>query len=432
MILNDLVAKMDAPDQHGFIYPDYGRFCFSGIPGTVSQALGVRPWRPGLPAEATTAAEPRKGYRTVVLLLVDGLGYDVWLRNADDGGAIAALGRNGSVAPITAVFPSTTAAALSTLSTGQMPIEHGLLEWLLYMEELDETIETLPFRPVGVRGQDVLMASGADPKVLLDAEPVYERLGHEGISSYTLLDEEIAGSEYSRLVNKGSATIGYSGMLGMIDAMAKTIEKAKGRTFIYAYYGGLDSAAHDQGPDSSMAATELTILSSALNGMLFRRLSREAADDTLFMLASDHGQIQIDPERTMYLNSDRTLASALRKGRRGKAIPPVGGPRDLMLHVSNENVDRVREHLARTLADRALVMSTKEAERKGMFGPGDAGDRYRRRVGDLLVLTKGAETVWYEHLPGRRMEMRGIHGGLSRKEMLVPFAVAEMKRLRGG
>lgn len=430
MILQDLMEKRRVPDEHGFIKPDYGGLCFSGIPGTVAKALGVRPWRSGLPMAAIPGADKGRKYGKVVLLLVDGLGFDVWMRNSNDGGAIGALGRNGSVAPITAVFPSTTAAALSTLSTGLTPQEHGLLEWVLYMEEIDATIETLPFRPVGVRGHDLMLAAGADPKVLLDAETTYERLAREGVASYTLLEDDIADSAYSKLVNRGSTTVGYSGMLGMLDTMAKTIEKVRGSTLVYAYYGGLDSAAHDQGPDSPMAATELTILSAALNGMLFRKLSSKAAEDTLFILASDHGQVQIEPERTTYLNGDRTLMSALRKGRDGKVIPPVGGPRDLFLHVKDERVEEVRRHLERSLAGRAAVTTTMEAQEQGIFGSGEAGERFLKRAGSLMVLPKGSETVWYEHVPGRRMEMRGIHGGLSEKEMLVPLAVAEMARLR--
>ncbi len=431
MILQDLMGERRAPDENGFVRPDYGGLCFSGIPGTVAEALGARPWRNGLPRAAVQGMEEGRRYGRVALLLVDGLGFDVWLRNSNDGGAIGALSRKGSVAPITAVFPSTTAAALSTLSTGLTPQEHGLLEWVMYMEELDTTIETLPFRPIGVRGHDLMLATGADPKVLLDAETTYERLAREGVTSYTLLEDDIAGSAYSVLVNKGSTTVGYSGMLGMLDTMAKVLEKARGSTLVYAYYGGLDSAAHDQGPDSPMAATELTILSAALNGMLFRKLSTKAAEDTLFILASDHGQVQIEPERTTYLNGDRALMSALREGRDGRMIPPVGGPRDLFLHVKEEKVEETRRHLERSLAGRAAVTTTREAQEQGLFGAGEAGERFRRRAGSLMVLPKGSETVWYEHAPGRRMEMRGIHGGLSEKEMLVPLAVAEMAQLRG-
>lgn len=432
MILRELADRIGRTDEHGFVKPDYGGLCFSGIHETIAEALGARPMGKGIPKEGVPTMETGRAYSKVVVLLVDGLGYDVWLRNSNDGGAIGALSRRGAVAPITAVFPSTTAAALSTLSTGLMPLEHGLLEWLLYMEEFDATIETLPFRPVGTRGQDVMLAAGVDPKVLLDAETIYERLAREDVTSYTLLDGDIAGSAYSRLVNRGSATVGYSGMLGMLDTMVKTLEGAKGRTLVYAYYGGLDGVAHDQGPDSGMAAAELTMLSAALNGMLFRKLSPKAAEDTLFILASDHGQVQVEPERTTYLNSDRTLMSSMRKGRDGKTIPPVGGPRDIFLHVRDDKVEEAQEHLRRSLGGRAVVMTAGVAAENGLFGPGEAGERFRRRVGSLLVLPKGSETVWYEHVPGKRMELRGIHGGLSAKEMLVPLAVAEMKRLGKG
>lgn len=432
MILNDLVEKIGRADENGFVRPDYGGLCFSGIPGTVNEAFGIRTGGRGLPKESVPAMAAGGRYDKVVLLLADGFGYDAWLRNSQDGGAIGALSRAGSVAPITAVFPSTTAAALSTLSTGLTPQEHGLFEWLLYMEEIDATIETLPFRLVGTRGRDTMLEKGADPKILLDAETIYERLGREGIESHTLLDQGIARSVYSGLVNRGSTTTGYMGMIGMAETLLRTIESAKGSTMIYAYYGGYDDAAHDQGPDSGLAMSELTKLSVVLKRFLFDRLSPKAADGTLFILASDHGQIPIDPSRTTYLDDDRRLTGVLRKGKDGETIPPVGGPRDLFLHVGRDHVDETVDHFARSLGDKAIAMTTEEARKKGMFGTGEASKRFVQRAGTVLMLPKGDETVWYQHVPGRRMEFRGIHGGLSKREMLVPLVVAEMKALAKG
>ena len=77
-------------------------------------------------------------------------------------------------------------------------------------------------------------------------------------------------------------------------------------------------------------------------------------------------------------------------------------------------------------------MTTEEARKKGMFGTGEATKRFVQRAGTVLMLPKGDETVWYQHVPGRRMEFRGIHGGLSKREMLVPLVVAEMKALAKG
>jgi hypothetical protein len=57
---------------------------------------------------------------------------------------------------------------------------------------------------------------------------------------------------------------------------------------------------------------------------------------------------------------------------------------------------------------------------EGVFGA--AGPRLRERIGDVVVLPRPGESVWWRE-PGRfDMHFRGHHGGLSADEMLIPVA----------
>ena len=61
---------------------------------------------------------------------------------------------------------------------------------------------------------------------------------------------------------------------------------------------------------------------------------------------------------------------------------------------------------------------------------GVASEGFFERTGNLLILPYGNETIWFENPEGRRLSYLGQHGGLNKQEMLVPFAVANLGKLR--
>jgi len=76
------------------------------------------------------------------------------------------LAEKGLYNPIRSVFPSTTAAAISTINSGLSPIEHGLQEWYLYFQELNAILESLPFEPVFKEDLSKLKSARLDIKRL--------------------------------------------------------------------------------------------------------------------------------------------------------------------------------------------------------------------------------------------------------------------------
>ena len=81
--------------------------------------------RAGAPARRRPAwlPEPIAGARAVVLLVLDGLGWDALGAHADRMPNLAAMAGG----PVTTVVPSTTAAALTSITTGLAPSVHGVI-----------------------------------------------------------------------------------------------------------------------------------------------------------------------------------------------------------------------------------------------------------------------------------------------------------------
>ena len=87
--------------------------------------------------------------KKVVLFLIDGFGYKQWLNYADKYEFLKRFTKKGVVTPITTVFPSTTAAALTTINSGLTPQEHGLPEWWVYFDEIGKM--TIGSKSTGAR-----------------------------------------------------------------------------------------------------------------------------------------------------------------------------------------------------------------------------------------------------------------------------------------
>ena len=108
-----------------FVKPDYDGYCLSNIMPTVAQSLGSGYVHHGLPGDIRSRSGIGEEADIVLFFLVDGFGYRSWT-DAHKEPFVDLVNRNGFVCPLTSVFPSTTAAALTTVSTGLLPSDPHL------------------------------------------------------------------------------------------------------------------------------------------------------------------------------------------------------------------------------------------------------------------------------------------------------------------
>ncbi|WP_179233623.1 alkaline phosphatase family protein [Halorubrum ezzemoulense] len=124
----------DRQQRDGYLFPAYEDYCFGNVPDTVRSVLDAG-GRRALPSDVFDGVET--DVDTVVLLLVDGFGLDGWKRHRPRCGLLDRLTEAGTVTPLTSVYPSETAAAITTLETGRLPCEHGYVGWNVYDPRLD-------------------------------------------------------------------------------------------------------------------------------------------------------------------------------------------------------------------------------------------------------------------------------------------------------
>jgi len=412
-------------EREGLMKPDYEGYCLSNVTPSILSLFGVEAGRPRLPSDAFGSTES-SGVDNVVLFLLDGMGQREWARHKQ--GFIGRMNERGSVAEITSVFPSTTAAALTSLSTGLTPQEHGLPEWFVYLKEVDMIIATLPFSPMGYPGRDSLLGR-VSPSVLFDGSTLHSRLRREGIPVVSFINRQIASGAYHGKSQRGNRVVPYVSSSDLSVSLRREVEEARRPTYFYVYWSMVDNIEHKYGPNSDESTVEAASFSFAMKAGFLNRLDRKTAKRTLLLVSADHGQVNVDPGRTKYLNNYRKLVASFARSAAGNPILPSGSARDVFLHVREDGLDSVYDYLADKLSRFARVLKTSEAISEGLFGINKPSKKFLERAGNILILPRGKELVWYRFKDVPPLDLRGHHGGLHPDELLIPFGSARASAL---
>lgn len=420
----DLIKKQSSDGD--FIYPFYKGNCISNIPGTILDLFGIKAERK-LPIDHFTDVG---NVNKVVLLVLDGFGYSQFLHYYKDTEFLSDLAEKGNVFPLTSVFPSQTTNALTTLNTGLTPQEHGLFEYYLYLKEVDSIVSTLSFNPLGSKILNELVDKGFEPKLLYDGSTLQNKLRSEGVKTFVHIYTGYAYSNYSRIIFDGSTIVPNLKSSDLVVNLRKTLEKEKDSAYFFVHLSNLDTISHEYGPESIEYGTELSIISYILNRELVEKIDCKTAKETLFLVTSDHGGVDINPQNTTYINEFPEVVENFKIGRNGKQIFPTGSARDVFLHIKEEKLAETIDLLNQKIGGKARILETNEAVNKGMFGLGDINKNFLDRAGNCLILPYDNETIWFEHTKGRRLSLLGHHGGLNEKEMLVPLAVTNLNNLK--
>ena len=408
-----------------WVMPSYDGGGIANIGPSILRHFGVPdledvPALPGLSAKLLPPAL-LEGVRTIVLLVIDALGYDQLTERLGDGSCprLSARLANQSVilSSLTSVFPSTTAAALTTLHTASAPAQHGMLGFSLFLPEAGEVANMLEFKPMSGHG-----SLGITPQGFLPLPTLYHRLAAAGVASHGIIPADLVRSPLSRMFTGGSAVRPCVTSTDMCVAIRHLVEASKEPTFIFAYWPHVDTIAHYYGPQSAEHGAEVAALDSIIDRELWSKLNRP---DTLTVIIADHGQMTTNERHTAFLHQHPVLLKPL-------SCPPAGERRVPYLHVPEQHVERVRRYIAMVMDGAATIISGDDAFARGLFGLAPAWAHARGRVGDLIMLANGDWQLPYLYLPEEREHpwqhlSIGAHGGLTSAEMRVPLLV-----MRGG
>jgi hypothetical protein len=400
-----------------FISPAYDGLSLLNIPSSLAGWLGAPP----LPHPALNLPgldDMAEGVDQIVMILVDALGFDQFLTWMDDAASpFRTLINQGLLAPLTSVVPSTTSAALTTLWTGRSPIEHGILGYELYLKEFGLVANMITHNPVSIPGSGLLYQAGMDPADFLPVPTLGQHLLPASIECHGFLHTSIAHSGLSRMHYKDVQRHTFSGLADLWISVRQLLQSPlSGKRLVWVYYGGVDYYSHRYGPGSEQARSGFALLAQSLQAGLLDELHRQNLPRTLFLMLSDHGQVDSTPNALYDLKQHANFTRRL-------VLPPTGESRLAYLYPRPGQTAAVDEYIHKTWPNQFTSFSASYLADKGLFGPGQMHPMAASRLGDSTFIARGEAYLWW---PEKENDMYGRHGGLSEAEMLVPLLASRL------
>ncbi len=357
------------------LVPDYAGGCLNNL---VPALLG--PGRSSnLPA---WFPEPAREARQTVLLVLDGLGWHQL--QARQALAPVLVGMAGGA--IDAVAPTTTATALTSITTGLTPGEHGVVGYRMAIH--GEVLNVLRWSTPGGDARRRLMPGQVQPirPFLGSSVPV---VGKAELATSGFTEAHLAGVRHLPWRLSSSLPVEVRRLV------------AAGEPFVFAYYDGIDKIAHERGLgehyDAELRATD----------RLVADLLAALPNDVVLLVTADHGQVEVPEVLPLAPEAVRLSRLLSGEGRFRWLHARPGAAADVLAAATSAH------------ADRAWVVPVQQVVDEGWLGP-RLSDQVRARLGDVAVVARDA--VSFDD-PADTGPIRLIcrHGSLTAAEVRVPL-----------
>lgn len=341
-------------------------------------------------------------YDKIVHIIVDGLGYDYL---AEYGTATFLY--QHLAGKITSVFPTTTAAALTTFASGLAPGEHGITGWYMHLEgnHITKPAVILPFVE---RGSGIsLLNYGLKPENIFPADRIsIKQPGFRGV-----LPAEYQNSVYNNFILEKSANSYYKSIDEFFMQMTDLIKDNK-KGYIYGYLPHFDDVFHHNGEKS----TKLHELLNYLDKNIEKLISAKHNPKTLFVINSDHGLLDNSINQSLNLHNYPKIAETL-------SFPLCGESRMAYCFVKPEFKPDFKKIVNTELGGVCDVLSFQEAVDQQLFGLKQDHPYLAERTGDFLIMMHEG-WVLKDFLDKEEIKFNPAnHGGLSSKELFIPLIV---------
>ncbi|MDQ3946918.1 MAG: alkaline phosphatase family protein [Actinomycetota bacterium] len=377
----------------GLLPPPYGRRTLAEVVPSLLAALGAEEFDNAL--RITPA-------RSVCLLVVDGLGWQLLRDHAADAPFLAWLMPRAE--PLVAGFPATTATSLASLGTGLPPGLHGIVGYS-FLVPGSGLINAVTWRAhVIIDPPD--LREVVVPEQLQPAPTVLERAQEAGIAVILATPRYQEHSGLTRAVLRGGR---FQPVRALGDLAATALSNGTG-AFCYAYQGDLDMLGHRYGPGSLPWRLQLRQIDQ-----LAASIAERLAPGALLAVTADHGMVTVAEADRVDWDGEPTLRDG---------VDLIGGEaRVRHLYAKPGAADDVVSRWRVRLGDRALIVTREEAIAAGWFGPAVA-DHVRDRIGDVIVAAADSTGVVCRAAEPFESRLVGHHGSFTADEQLVPFLLA--------
>lgn len=365
------------------VSPEYGSGSLGDVMPSALAAMGVEGWSNllDLPSAAS-----------YVVLLVDGLGWNLLRRHGSEAPYLSSLAVHGRA--ITSGVPSTTATSLTSLGTGVPPGTHGVVGFTSRVPGTGRLLDALKWD------------SRVDPLQWQPHPTVFERAARAGVPVSVVSKRMFETSGLTRAGQRGAS---YRGADLLGEKISTTVSAAGvPGSLTYVYDADLDSTGHRHGCESWAWRYQLATVDG-----LVKTLRSALPSEAGLVIVADHGMVDIAMERRVDVDQETGL-------RRGVGL--MGGEaRFRHLYCESGAVGDVVARWRDRVGDSAIVLVRDDAIGRGWFGP--VAPSVQPRLGDVIVASVGDMAVVASEQFRHETRLVGLHGSVSSDEMLVPLLV---------
>jgi hypothetical protein len=373
--------------------PLYGSRTLAELVPSLLSSLGVAGFANPLALEPAARA---------CLLLVDGLGWELLRAHQDAAPFLNSLAGE----PLTAGFPATTAASISSLATGLAPGEHGMVGYTMALPGYDRAFNTLTWSLYGL-GPRVGLLEEVVPEAFQPLPTLAERAAAAGVPIHYFGPAFHQGSGLTRAVGRGQRFHPAESLEAIREAALRRLDAP--RAFVHAYHPRLDTAGHVEGVASEVWRDELVAVDQAV-----RTLAEALPAGTVLVVTGDHGMVDLRPNERIDLADHPELAAGV--------TLLAGEARARYIRSAPGAAADVVSAWRSIVGDRMWVWTREEAIATGIFGPW-VSDQARGRIGDVVAAAYGRVGIVQRDVDPAQARLNGHHGSLTPAEQLVPMLV---------
>lgn len=329
------------------------------------------------------------------LVLIDGLGKNAIDQFAQKRNFVTGF---EYVRTLSATFPSTTAASLTTLGTGLPVGKHGMVGYTMRVPNSGN-----PERILNALKWD----ERVDPEFWQPNLTLFERASNSGIAVSHIAAARYENSGFTRAALRGA---NYRKANTIAEQITATAEALKGsNSFSYVYINDVDEASHAHGLGSEKFLNALDKVEALISGLI-----KELPSGVRIWITSDHGMINKKEYVVIGKNNDLLTGVNLM----------AGEPRVRYLYVSPEDVEQVARKWLDYFGSKIDLKTRSEAISQKLFGD-SVSEEFVERIGDLIVIANDDLILVEQEREMLQIAMVGHHGGLTRAEVEIPLFLFE-------
>jgi len=342
--------------------------------------------------------------KNVVLLVIDGLGYEYLKKHKNSN---LAKHLKGS---FTSVFPPTTASAITTFITGLAPMQHAITGWTMLIKEIGVVSKILPFVPEYGGGR--LSEQGVEAKSIVQMQSLASKLN---VKCYNIIDSFIIKSDFNKSVSQKLNNMPYKNLNGFFSNTIKAVKNNNKRKFVYAYWPDFDNFSHEFGNNSKQAEKHFWLLDRKFK----RFIAKLKGTDSTIIVTADHGFIDVPKKKIVWLDNHPKLKECL-------TLPLCGESRVVYCYVHPRKTRQFENYVKTKLKKYCWMIKAEDAVKKGYFGLFEPNKNLFDRIGDYILVMKENYVIKDLMIHKKPRQFIGFHAGVSKEEMIVPLILVKV------